>query len=260
MRQFFLFFVTSWFCSFSLAADNSAPVFELRTYYTQEGKLDALLERFQKYTCQLFEKHGITNVAYWVPVENTEQRLVYLLSFPSEEERKNSWKKFREDPDWKAVRQKSIVDGKLVSKIESVVLAETDFSKGFPSSEASLGIYEMRVYRTNEGMLPHLHSRFREHSQTLFEKHGMTNLGYFELLGDQEESDQTLIYFLAHKTAEAAKQSWTAFRTDPEWKAVASSSEENAGGPLLLSGSKGSKAEKPITATYLKATDFSPLR
>ena len=70
-------------------------------------------------------------------------------------------------------------------------------------------------------MLPHLHKRFREHTKTIFEKHGITNLGYFELLADQEMADSKLIYFLAYPDAEAAKKSWKAFRNDPQWKAVA---------------------------------------
>jgi hypothetical protein len=45
------------------------PVFELRIYTCHEGKLDALLTRFRDHTCKLFEKHGMGNVGYWVPVD-----------------------------------------------------------------------------------------------------------------------------------------------------------------------------------------------
>lgn len=44
-------------------------VYELRTYITNEGKLEALLARFRDHTCRLFEKHGIQNIGYWVPIE-----------------------------------------------------------------------------------------------------------------------------------------------------------------------------------------------
>ena len=34
-------------------------VYELRTYYANEGKLEALHARFRDHTCSIFEKHGI---------------------------------------------------------------------------------------------------------------------------------------------------------------------------------------------------------
>ena len=46
------------------AADRAEPapagsrVFELRTYYTNDGKLDDLHTRFRDHTCQLLKKHG----------------------------------------------------------------------------------------------------------------------------------------------------------------------------------------------------------
>ena len=50
------------------AADAPAPrVFEIRTYYTFPGRLEALNKRFRDHTRRLFEKHGMTNIGYWVP-------------------------------------------------------------------------------------------------------------------------------------------------------------------------------------------------
>ena len=48
-------------------AQSAARVFELRTYTTPEGKLPNLEARFRDHTMSIFEKHGITNVAYWTP-------------------------------------------------------------------------------------------------------------------------------------------------------------------------------------------------
>lgn len=48
-------------------AQTGGRVFELRTYTAAEGKLDAVLARFRDHTVKLFEKHGITNIGYWVP-------------------------------------------------------------------------------------------------------------------------------------------------------------------------------------------------
>ena len=83
------------------AADDSR-VFEMRTYHTHDGKLDALHARFRDHTVGLFEKHGMTNIAYWVPKDGDGNTLVYLLAYPSREERGRMWKAFLNDPDWKA--------------------------------------------------------------------------------------------------------------------------------------------------------------
>ncbi|MGJ8724449.1 MAG: NIPSNAP family protein [Roseibacillus sp.] len=236
----------------SLQAEPDARVFELRTYHAKENKLNALQSRFRDHTVSLFEKHGMTNVGYWVPTDNTGNTLVYLLSYPSKEAREASWKGFLDDPDWKTAYQASIADGKLVAKIDSLFLKETDFSSDFSKTEDPARIFEMRTYTTAEGMLPALHKRFRNHTCELFKKHGMTNLGYFELLADQENSENILIYFLAHQDADAAKKSWDLFRNDPKWRAVATASEEEAGGRILV--------KKGVQSLMMKATDFSLIK
>src|SRR5712691_3208432 len=86
-----------------LAAPASAQdgrVFEMRTYYAAPGKLDALNARFRDHTVKLFEKHGITNIGYWVPIDNPDSKLIYILAYPSRDARDKSWKEFLADPDW----------------------------------------------------------------------------------------------------------------------------------------------------------------
>jgi hypothetical protein len=115
----------------SVAKDSR--VFEMRTYYTAPGKLEDLQARFRNHTVKLFEKHGMTNIGYWVPVnEKTGQpsgnTLVYILAYPSLEARQNSWDGFMADPDWNAARNESEKNGKLLEKIDSVFLKATDYS------------------------------------------------------------------------------------------------------------------------------------
>ena len=50
-----------------IQAQSKGKVFELRTYTTNEGKLDALQARFRDHTTRIFKKHHMTNVGYWVP-------------------------------------------------------------------------------------------------------------------------------------------------------------------------------------------------
>jgi len=121
----------------SFAADKSASdkstgnrVFELRTYYAAPGKMEALHARFRDHTTKIFAKHGMTVVGFWNPIDpkQAENKLVYLLAFPSKKAADESWKAFRDDPDWKSAREASEKDGKLVDKVESVYLNPADYS------------------------------------------------------------------------------------------------------------------------------------
>jgi len=106
-------------------------VFELRTYTAAPGKLAALEARFRDHTNKLFEKHGMTVVGFWKPLEQKEgeEKLIYILAFPSKEAADKSWKEFQDDPDWQKVRDESEKDGKLLAKRpESVFLGPTDYS------------------------------------------------------------------------------------------------------------------------------------
>jgi hypothetical protein len=105
-------------------------VFELRTYYAAPAKMDALLARFRDHTNALFKKHDMTIVGFWVPTDPKEaqQKLVYMLAFPSREAADKSWKAFREDPAWVAAKSASEKNGTLVTKVENVFLQPTDFS------------------------------------------------------------------------------------------------------------------------------------
>ncbi len=122
----------NWLSSQEKAApgQTSATVYELRVYHTFEGKLGDLLRRFRDHTMQLFEKHGIHNVAYWTPVDESlkGRTLFYILAHPSREAATANWNAFRDDPEWIAVRDKSEANGKLVERIDSTFLTLTDFS------------------------------------------------------------------------------------------------------------------------------------
>jgi hypothetical protein len=108
----------------------STRVFELRIYHAAPGKMKALHERFRNHTCKLFKKHGMELIAFWSPQDpkDAEQRLIYVLAYPSKEAAEASWKAFRSDPEWLKVRDESEKDGKLVAKIESVYMDPTDYS------------------------------------------------------------------------------------------------------------------------------------
>ena len=112
-------------------AQGATRVFELRTYTAAPGKLDALQKRFRDHTLKLFEKHGMTNIGYWVPADapNSENTLTYIIAHKDRESAKKSWAAFQADPEWQKVRTASQEGGpSLTVKVESVFLNPTDYS------------------------------------------------------------------------------------------------------------------------------------
>jgi hypothetical protein len=249
------------------AADADSRVFEMRTYYAAQGKLDALHARFRDHTTKLFEKHGITNIGYWVPIaagpdapDNPDNKLIYVLAYPSREARDQSWKEFGSDPDWKKAQSDSEKGGKIVAKVEQLFMTATDYSPHIePMKGTADRVFELRTYTCTPGNLPLLDARFRDHTVKLFTKHGITNLFYWHLLPDQPKADAapradvTLVYMLAHPSVDAAKASFDEFRKDPDWVAAKEASEKKGGGSLTI-------AEGGVKSVFLKATDYSPTK
>lgn len=117
--------------AFAAPAGGAGRVFEMRTYHTHPGRLDALNARFRDHTNRLFQKHGIELVGYWTPQDEKDgkdETLVYILAYPSRDAAKASWKAFQEDPAWKTAKEASEKDGPIVKKVESVFLNPTDYS------------------------------------------------------------------------------------------------------------------------------------
>ncbi|MBN2048163.1 MAG: NIPSNAP family protein [Anaerolineaceae bacterium] len=105
-------------------------IYELRTYWTNEGKLEDLNNRFRNVTIPIFERLGMKVVAFWTPETPTEEtgNLIYILGFESVEAMADAWSKFRVDPAWIEGKAASEVNGVLVRKVTSVVMNPTDYS------------------------------------------------------------------------------------------------------------------------------------
>ena len=259
------------------AADKEGQLIEIRVYYAAKGKLDALNARFRDHTCNLFEKHGIANVGYFVPTDPTDERLIYMIAHKDRAARDASFKAFGADPEWKKAAAESEKDGKLVAGIDYFFVRATDYSPPAVATTGAGGVYELRTYLASPNNLPNLNARFREHTCKLFESHGMTNVAYWNLDADdtatagkllkalspvgkeKSEVDEkapaaplALVYLLAHKSEDAAKASWDGFRKDPKWVEARTNSETTAGGMLT--------AKDGVKSLYLKATDYSPMK
>lgn len=116
---------------------------------------------------------------------------------------------------------------------------------GQPASSKSVDrqsrCFELRTYTVREGSsIELLHSRFREHTSSLFRKHGMTIIGYWQPVAKPD----TLIYMLAYKDNAARDASWAAFNADPEWVKTRTEMAVNV----------------QVESVFLGATDYSPIK
>jgi hypothetical protein len=108
-------------------------------------------------------------------------------------------------------------------------------------------VFEMRTYYAHPGKMTALHARFRDHTNKLFQKHGMTIIGFWSPI-KPEDAEKKMVYILAYPNKEAADKAWKAFVNDPEWKAAKAASEKD--GPLV----------KDVDSVYLNPTDYSPIK
>ena len=114
-------------------------------------------------------------------------------------------------------------------------------------AQAANRVFELRTYTAPDGKLPDLQARFRNHTLRIFERHGMTNIGYW-IPQDDPLRQNTIVYLLAHRSRDAAKQSWAAFGADAEWRKVAADSQVN--GRIVAN----------VVSVFLDPADFSPLK
>jgi hypothetical protein len=110
-------------------AQSSAHVYELRTYHAVPGKLDALVARFRDHTEAIFKHHDLKAIGYWIPQENTDNVLIYIVDHKSKAEADKNWAAFQNDEEWKKVRTESEAGGPLQTKVDRVFMNPTDFSK-----------------------------------------------------------------------------------------------------------------------------------
>jgi NIPSNAP len=107
-------------------------------------------------------------------------------------------------------------------------------------------VFELRVYHSLPGKVPALESRFRDTTSKLLAKHDLKVVGYWVPEG-APAWDNTFIFVVAHSSREEAKKNWDAFGADPEFQEVIKSEQAN-------------KLVQTVDVTYMRPTDFSPLK
>jgi len=227
-------------------SDMKSTYFEVRKYYANEGKLQDLLNRFENHTMKLFKKAGMENIAYFVPAENADNSMTYILGYPDEKSRDRMWAEFGNDPTWKKAKADSEVNGGLVKSVDQtfMVLAPGLNSNPIPLSS---GVIQMRTYFMLNGKVPNIQARFRDHTQDLFEKQGLRNYPYWMTV-EKEDSQPKLVYLLGAKDQGSFDSGFAAFVKDPEWLKARDASE-----------SSGKIVEK-IDAVMFKTLPYSPLK
>lgn len=230
--------------------------YELQVIQAKPGKLDELHAWFRAHQQDVLAKHGAENMAYLVPVgTNPENKLLAVYKFPSLPAVLAFSRAVEADPLWKSLDTASKdAPELLVTKLEIIGLTPTDYSPEFePQKAIQPRVFELRTYTSpSPEKLAALHERFRSHTVKPFAKHGMENLVYWQPR-DIEDSDRKLVYLLGHRSQEAAKESFAAFRKDPDWLAAKEASEKAAGGSLT-------NAENGVVSEFFIATDYSPLK
>ena len=102
--------------------------------------------------------------------------------------------------------------------------------------------FELRTYTVREGSgnIDVLHARFRDHTNALFKKHGMTIVGFWQPVAKPDQ----LIYILAYKDAAARDAAWAAFQADPEWVKTRAEMAVNV----------------QVDNVFMVATDYGPVK
>ncbi len=126
--QIFIFVAVAFAIAMPAQAQSTARVFELRTYTTNDGKLNDLVNRFRDHTVRIFARHDMVSIGYWIPKEQPNT-LIYILAHPSSTAAAKNWDEFRKDPEWVTARTASEVNGTILAKPPvSVYMDPTAFS------------------------------------------------------------------------------------------------------------------------------------
>lgn len=261
-----------------LLAQSESGLHELRVYSSEPGRQADVLKLISQNGVKFMAKYHIGLAAVWTPLDSKDERVFMLVSHKDKKSCDEAWASFQNDADWKKAVEASMVAGKKpVKSFERIFLTTNDYSPKLDVKNVGNRVFELRTYIATPGNLERLNNRFRNHTVKLFEKHGMTNIVYWSVLngetmtaaklleaaspvGNAEAkidanlpaAGNALVYFLAHASPEAAKESFGKFGKDEEWSKARQASEADAGGSLT--------AGNAVKSLFLKPVDFSPLK
>ena len=107
-------------------------------------------------------------------------------------------------------------------------------------------VFELRTYTAPDGKLPSCTARFRDHTLRIFDKHGMTSVGYW-VPQDAPRKDNTLIYLISHPAAKRRRRTGPTSRRIPNGRRCASNRRSTA------------RSSARSMSVFMDATDYSPI-
>lgn len=257
--------------SIASAADQDARLFEIRVYTPAAGRQQDVNSLIANSAVKYMAKHQIQFLGAWVPVDAKDPRVITLVAHRDRASAERNWAAFRDDAGWKSELAAASAHGKAVAGITQLFVKATDYSPAVKPAAVGDRVFELRTYEAATGKLAGLNSRFRDHTLKLFEKHGMTNLAYFNFAAGERTTtaemisalapagrpaseskspatETGLVYLIAHPSAEAMKANFAKFVADDAWKQARAASERD--GSLT--------AKNGVMSLLLKPTDYSP--
>ncbi len=114
---------------------------------------------------------------------------------------------------------------------------------------AAAQVFELRVYKSMPGKRQALADRFHDHTAAMFERAGMTNVGYFNAVSG-DDADDTFIYVLAYPSREAREAMWRELGTFEDFQEVIIAVERDDQRKLV----------DTIDARIMEPTSYSALR
>ncbi len=97
-------------------------IYEIRVYEAGDGKAEAMKARFKNEVVKRFPNHGIELLGVF-ETPSDAARLTYLTRFKSEDDRSKAWAGFGADPEWRAIKAATEVDGPLLKNQTVAVLS-----------------------------------------------------------------------------------------------------------------------------------------
>ena len=260
----------------SLRAEEA--LYEMRVYTPESGLRADMLKLMEGTGRKFLAIHKLDLVGAWTPNDAADERVVTLIKHADRKSCDAAWSAFQADPAWQSESKAAANDGKMpVKGVERIFLTVNDYSPELKKEDVGNRVFELRTYIATPNNLGALNKRFKNHTLGLFQKHGMTNVVYWSIAKDEPmpaakllnavspvgkgnaeisaelpADGNALVYFITHKSEDAAKASFDSFGKDDAWKKARTESEQAAGGSLTAGGA--------VKSWFLKPTSFSPLK
>jgi len=171
---------------------QDSRVYELRTYFASQGKLDELHARFQNHVLRFHERHGITNIGYWVPSDNAKRSIVSLVSYPSMDARDKAWSSLLTDREWVQVRRDSEAKGRILDAVREEILTADEATEVSSLYLGESQGFEIRRFTDKSGKVEEVKALVRKEVKDAFGA-SETAIRFFTPTGQGNRTDTTLL-------------------------------------------------------------------